>query len=72
VSWIFSAHLQRKSAASFCDPPCSEKQAGIGPISQMPELVTMTRSYDEAVDRASFHPPGRARPIFARQLFSIF
>jgi hypothetical protein len=25
----------------LCDPPYSEKQAGIGPISQKPELLTM-------------------------------
>jgi len=29
----------------LCDPPCSEKQAGIGPISQKPELLTMIRTY---------------------------
>jgi hypothetical protein len=32
-------------------PPCSEKQAGIGPISQKPELVTMGLNYDDALDR---------------------
>jgi hypothetical protein len=25
----------------LCDPPCSEEQAGIGPISQKPELLTL-------------------------------
>jgi hypothetical protein len=30
----------------LCDPPCSEKQAGIGPISQKPELLTMGRTYN--------------------------
>jgi hypothetical protein len=25
----------------LCDPPCPEEQAGIGPISQTPELSTM-------------------------------
>jgi hypothetical protein len=33
--------LQRRTPPRLCDPPCSEKQAGIGPISQKPELVTM-------------------------------
>jgi hypothetical protein len=28
----------------LCDPPCSEKQAGIGPISQKPELLTNGRT----------------------------
>jgi hypothetical protein len=28
----------------LCDPPCSEKQAGIGPISQKPELSTTDNS----------------------------
>jgi len=28
-----------------CDPPCSEKQAGIGPISQKPELLTIGEIY---------------------------
>jgi hypothetical protein len=37
-----------------CDPPCSEKQAGIGPISQKPELLTTGLSYDAALDCASF------------------
>src|SRR3979409_714028 len=27
----------------LCDPPCSEKQAGIGPIPQKPELLTLDR-----------------------------
>jgi hypothetical protein len=30
-----------EASPRLCDPPCSEKQAGIGPISQKPELVTM-------------------------------
>jgi hypothetical protein len=29
-----------------CDPPCSEKQAGIGPISRKPELRTMGPTYN--------------------------
>src|ERR1022692_4292797 len=33
----------------LCDPPCSEKQAGIGPISQKRELLTMGDSI--AVDQ---------------------
>jgi hypothetical protein len=33
----------------LCDPPCSEKQAGIGPISPKPELLTMGDSI--AVDQ---------------------
>jgi hypothetical protein len=33
----------------LCDPPCSEKQAGIGPISPKPELLTMKDSI--AVDQ---------------------
>ncbi|MGA9135224.1 MAG: hypothetical protein WB384_24720 [Candidatus Sulfotelmatobacter sp.] len=35
----------------LCDPPCSEKQAGIGPISPKPELLTMGNSM--AVDRVA-------------------
>jgi hypothetical protein len=30
------------------------RQAGIGPISQKPELVTMGLNYDDALDRTSF------------------
>ena len=41
----------------LCEPPCSEKQAGIGPISQKPELVTMGRTYDGESDSARFDWP---------------
>src|SRR5665811_1795782 len=45
----------------LCDPPCSEKQAGIGPISQKPELVTMGRTYNGGSDSArSDGPPWAA------------
>src|SRR3981189_3346825 len=60
------------------------KQAGIGPISQKPELVTMGLNYDDALDRTSFRqgaassrlflwspPHRRVRPSFSGQR-SIF
>src|ERR1700730_9099774 len=37
---ISPGHLQRRTPPRLCDPPCSEEQAGIGPISQKPELLT--------------------------------
>jgi hypothetical protein len=37
----------------LCDPPFSEKQAGIGPISQKPELVTMRFMSDQAMISSS-------------------
>src|ERR1019366_2925015 len=30
-----------EAAPRLCDPPCSEEQAGIGPISQKPKLLTL-------------------------------
>jgi hypothetical protein len=51
---ISPGHLQRRTPPRLCDPPCSEKQAGIGPISQKPELVTIGLNYDDALDRTSF------------------
>ncbi len=30
----------------LCEPPCAETQAGVGPISQKPELLTMGRTYN--------------------------
>jgi hypothetical protein len=81
---ISPGHLQRRTPPRLCDPPCSEKQAGIGPISQKPELVTMGLNYDDALDRTSFGqgaassrlflwppPHGRVRPSFSGQR-SIF
>jgi hypothetical protein len=81
---ISPGHLQRRTPPRLCDPPCSEKQAGIGPISQKPELVTMGLNYDDALDRTSFRqgaassrfflwspPHGRVRPSFSGQR-SIF
>jgi hypothetical protein len=47
---ISPGHLQRRTPPRLCDPPCSEKQAGVGPISQKPELVTMGLNYDDALD----------------------
>ncbi len=41
----------------LCDPPCSEKQAGIGPISQKPELLTMGRTYNGRSDTTRFNGP---------------
>jgi hypothetical protein len=77
---ISPGHLQRRTPPRLCDPPCSEKQAGIGPISQKPELVTMGLNYDDALDRTSFRqgaassrlflwspPHGRVRPSFSEQ-----
>jgi hypothetical protein len=48
---MFKGHLDSplvcgaEAPPRLCDPPCSEKQAGIGPISQKPELLTMGRTY---------------------------
>jgi hypothetical protein len=41
----------------LCDPPCSEKQAGVGPISQKPELLTMDRNYIGGSDSARTDGP---------------
>jgi hypothetical protein len=41
----------------LCEPPCSEKQAGIGPISQKPELLTMGRTYNGGWDYARTDRP---------------
>jgi hypothetical protein len=56
--------LQRRTPPRLCDPPCSEKQAGIGPISQKPELVTMGLNYDDALDRTSFRQGAAAVEYF--------
>ena len=40
----------------LCEPPCSEKQAGIGPISQKPELLTMGRTYNGEWDGSRTEP----------------
>jgi hypothetical protein len=37
----------------LCDPPCSEKQAGIGPISLKPELLT-TGALTEMVGKSTW------------------
>jgi hypothetical protein len=57
-------HLQRRTPPRLCDPPCSEKQAGIGPISQKPELVTMGLNYDDALDRTSFRQGAASSRLF--------
>jgi hypothetical protein len=45
----------------LCDPPCSEKQAGIGPISQKPELLTMIKTYSGRRDGSrTYGPPSAA------------
>ena len=45
----------------LCDPPCSEKQAGIGPISQKPELLTMIRTYSGGREGSrTYRPPSAA------------
>jgi hypothetical protein len=41
----------------LCDPPCSEKQAGIGPISRKPELSTMGQTYSGEWDSARIDGP---------------
>jgi len=40
----------------LCEPPCSEKQAGIGSISQKPELLTMGRTYNGERDGSRTEP----------------
>jgi hypothetical protein len=46
-----------KAPPRLCDPPCSKKQAGIGPISRKPELVTSGQTINggawNAQDRAT-------------------
>jgi len=61
---ISPGYLQRRTPPRLCDPPCSEKQAGIGPISQKPELVTMGLNYDDALERTSFRKGRRAVDYF--------
>jgi hypothetical protein len=61
---ISPGHLQRRTPPRLCDPPCSEKQAGIGPISQKPELVTMGLNYDDALDRTSFRQGAASSRLF--------
>jgi hypothetical protein len=45
---MFEGHLDSplicgaEAPPRLCDPPCPEEQAGIGPISQKPELSTTT------------------------------
>jgi hypothetical protein len=58
VILISPVHYGAEAPPRPCDPPCSEKQAGVGPISQKPELVTMGLSYDGALDRTSFRQGG--------------
>jgi hypothetical protein len=62
---ISPGHLQRRTPPRLCDPPCSEKQAGVGPISQKPELVTMGLNYDNALDRTSFRQGGGEQSIIS-------
>src|SRR5258708_19594740 len=62
---IYPGHLQRRTPPRLCDPPCSEKQAGIGPISQKPELVTMGLNYDDALDRTSFRQGAASSRLFS-------
>jgi hypothetical protein len=40
----------------LCDPPCAETQAGIGSISQTPELLTIIKGYDGKHDCATPAP----------------
>jgi hypothetical protein len=40
----------------LCDPPCAETQAGIGSISQTPELLTIIKGYDGTFDCATSAP----------------
>src|ERR1700724_1826899 len=61
---ISPGHLQRRTPPRLCDPPCSEKQAGIGPISQKPEPVTMGLNYSDALHRTSFRQGRRAVDYF--------
>jgi hypothetical protein len=69
---ISPGHLQRKNAASSCDPPFSEKQAGIGPISQTPELLTMARSYDDAMVSRKLPPAWSGATNFFLAAFLYF
>jgi hypothetical protein len=48
---VFAAPKHRLVSAIHL---ASEQQAGIGPISQKPELLTMGSSYDDATDSARF------------------
>jgi hypothetical protein len=56
-------HLQRGTPPRLCDPPCSEKQAGIGPTSQKPELVTA--GLNDALYCTSFPPRGGEQSIIS-------
>ena len=47
----------------LCEPPCSEKQAGVGPISQKPELLTSCRIYSGEWYSARFVPAAVGRSV---------
>jgi hypothetical protein len=68
---ISPGHLRRRTPPRLRDPPCSEKQAGIGPISQKPELVTIGLYYDDALDRTSFRQGAASSQYFFGYLHMV-
>jgi hypothetical protein len=63
-----SDFLRCRSPPRHCDPPCSEKQAGIGPISQKPELLTLdcVSAWNKGSDSISMIKGRADREITAR------